>query len=400
MATPAPALADLLAVGDVNAARETANRRLSSNPADAEALLALARLTLMDGDDVAAEQLVQRAEAAAGQSPSSRTVRGAILVDRDDHLGAITLLTGVLAQSPDLVDARVCLGVALASENELEESLPHFQRAVELSPTTGIYHYHLAQNLFRLERPEEAYPHAQRAPELAPFHAPAWQLLGNILSAMGLVHEARQVLAKGLEVLPGHPRLLGALTHVLLRGGDPAGALEVAGAVAANHPDDVEAQTNLALLLLMHRRYDDVIRISRGLSRRGPVSAELKCAEANALECKEPSDIPGAMRAYEEAMRMDNQTWVAPNNLGQLLLQETTLPPQRNLPRVLTLLEEAHRRAPRQPEPLLNLALAHVRIAENGRARTRANEVLALGLPQEHPCQQQATRLLAALPGA
>jgi Flp pilus assembly protein TadD len=72
-------------------------------------------------------------------------------------------------------------------------------------------------------------------------------------------------------------------------------------------------------------------------------------------------------------------------------------PPQKHMPRAITVLEEAVRRKPDQPEPHLNLALAYTRTGDKAKAQAQAQAVLAANLPPDNDVREQAERLLKAL---
>jgi Flp pilus assembly protein TadD len=72
-------------------------------------------------------------------------------------------------------------------------------------------------------------------------------------------------------------------------------------------------------------------------------------------------------------------------------------PANANLPRAVTVLEEAVRRAPDRPEPLLNLALAQARLGQEGKAKELVQKVLAMPLAEDTDLHEEAVRLSQAL---
>jgi cytochrome c-type biogenesis protein CcmH/NrfG len=68
---------------------------------------------------------------------------------------------------------------------------------------------------------------------------------------------------------------------------------------------------------------------------------------------------------------------------------------EENLAKAIEALEEARRRAPDRPEPVLNLALAHARQGNKKQGQELAREVLKL-VPQGD-LHDQAQRLIQAL---
>jgi len=388
------ALKELLAQGQTREARKQAEQRLAKDAGDLEAIVTLAKAHLVEGELGPAEELIRRAE-KKGESTDTLVLRANLAGQKGDPATAKELYRQATTREPPLAEAFFGLGVFLANENRYQESLKAFERAVELAPRGGIYHYHLARNYLEVENAEKAVQHLVESIELNPFYPPAYLVLARILTMAGKFEAARELLGEGLKVLPGDARLMAELTNVSLVGGDVGGAYHAASKLAAAQPDDPAAQCNLALMLLAQARYDEVVGITKRMELRGKATAPLKCVEAMALSALTPPDYPGAIRAYEEAMALDVRDWTAPSNLGMLLLKVPDSP--KNVQRAITVLEEAVRRAPTQLEPMLNLALAYARADDVAKSRELATKLLAFQLPPEHPIREQAERLVKVL---
>lgn len=388
------ALRELLEHGQTREARKQAQARLAQAPEDVEALTTLAKAHLVEGELEQAERLVSRLE-AKGKSPDTVILRANLAGQRGDLAQARALYAEATRAQPPRAEAFYGLGIFTAEAGDFRASLPLFQKAVELAPKAGILHYHLGRNHLELEQAEQAVQHLVQAIELNPLYPPAYLVLARILTMSGNPENARTLLQEGLRLMPNQPRLMSELTNVSLLGGDVGGAYQTAAKLAQEHPDDPAAQTNLALMLLAQARYDEVLGICQRMELRGRTTAALKCVEAMAKDARTPQDTAGAIRAYEEAMGLDPSDWTAPNNLGQLLLK---LPESdRFIPRAITVLEEAVRRAPNQLEPQLNLALAYARANDRQKSRDLATRLLQYQLPKDHPIRDQAERLVKVL---
>jgi tetratricopeptide (TPR) repeat protein len=390
------ALRELFAAGQTRKAREEAEKILRQKPDDAQALVALAKAHLVEGEIPEAQKAVERAEQAGGETLDSLTVRAALATEAYELDRAVELYQRVAKGDPKRAEAEYGLGIVLAEQRRFADSLPHFERAVKLSPKAGVLHYHLAQNLIRLDQHKRAVEHLEKAVTLNPLYPPAYQLLAKILCIVQRPADAKELLMQGLKLMPQDSRLRAELTNVQLVMQDTAGAAATAGQLAEDMPDDVMAQENHVVTLLGGGRLTDAVEKVRELEKRGLRSASLKMSEGMALQGMDPPDVEGAIRAYEAAMSLDAEDWKAPCNLGLLLMQKGQ-PPERAVARAVTVLTEAMRRAPDRPEVLLNLALAYVRQNNRPKALELAQKVVALKLPDGDPAREQAERLVKKL---
>jgi Flp pilus assembly protein TadD len=391
-----PGLRELFAAGQTRKAREEAEKILKKKPDDAPALVALAKAHLVEGEVAEAEKAVQRAEAAGGETLDTLTVRAALATEAYELDRALELYGRVAKGDPKRAEAEYGMGLVLAEQQRFADSLPHFERAVALAPKAGVLHYHLAQNLIRLDQHKRAVEHLEKAVTLNPMYPPAYQLLAKILCIVGRPADAKELLEEGLKLMPRDTRLRGELTNVQLILKDTAGAAATAAKLAEDLPKDVVAQENHVVTLLGEGRLKDAVAKVRALEKQGVRTASLKMSEGMALQGMDPPDVEGAIRAYEQAMSLDVQDWKAACNLGLLLLQQGQ-PQERALARAVTVLTEAMRRGPDRPEVLLNLALAYVRQNNRPKALELARKVVALELPPGNPAREQAERLVKKL---
>jgi len=383
----------LLAAGRTREARAQAQKRLKAKPNDRDALLALVKVELMLGELQSAQQKLERLE-KQGETVDTVVARANLAVQGGDGKKARSLFEKAVGMRPERAEAFFGLGVVLAAGDEYQASLPMFERAVALAPGQGVFHYHLAQNLLALERPEDAARHGTLAVERNPAYPPAYLLLSRMLGVVGRLEDARAVLKEGLRLLPSDPRLMAALTNVNLVGGDVGGAFQAAATLAKDHPADPAAMCNLASLLLAQNRLPEVLEICRGMESMGKATAPLKCLEATVYEAQKPLDQAKVIKTYERAMALDASDWVSANNLGQFLMR---MKDEALVPRAIEVLEQATKRKPDQLEPVLNLALAYARHNDVKKARELASRLLDVKLPATSPLRRQAEKLLAAL---
>lgn len=390
------AISELLSQGRTKDARREAERVLAERPKDPEALVALAKAQLVEAEMAAAEATIAKVE-ATGTRPVDVLVLKAVLAgERDQVDQALSLYQQAAKLDPSRAEAAFGVGVMLAQQRLYAESLPHFQRAVQLQPRGGILHYHLAQNLIRLDQHQKAFEHLEQAIALNPLYPPAYQLTAKILCILGKQAAAKRLLEEGLKLLPGEVSLRGELTNVLAQLGDTAGAEKVARKLVDEYPDNEGVQENHVIALVAAGKGQEALEKIRDLEAQGSRTARLKSAEAIIHQAKQTPDYEAALKCYEEAVALDSEDWRYLCDFGLLLLQKGT-PPERAIPRAITVLEEARRRAPNRQEVLLNLALAYVRANDRAKALDLGKQVLALDLPSSDPAREQAERLVKKL---
>lgn len=386
----------LLEKGETDKAKNAAERVLAQRPQDPSALVVLAKVALMEGQLDKAESLIARAE-ALGITPETLLMRANLAGQRGQLEAAAAAFRQVLAREPKRAEAHFGLGLVLFKQGKEAEALASLKEAVRQNPQHTVFVYRLGQVQLEMGRIDEGIQTLARACTLQHGFLPPYLSLIEALVDQGRTLDARRVLTEALSKFPSHPRLLARLTALSLGMGSMQVSYRAASALAAQRPKDPQAQANLALLLLLRGQHEDALRLCRTMDNLGLATADLKILEATAHEAHEPPAYDAAEAAYEEAMGMDPEGWKAPSNLGQLLMRRPGEPPEQHMPRAITVLEEAVRRKPEQPEPHLNLALAYTRTGNKAQARAQAQKVLDTQPPAAETVREQAERLLKAL---
>jgi len=169
---------------------------------------------------------------------------------------ALELARLSVAAAPDDADGHFTLGLAQA-EQDLEDAIKSFRRALELAPSHALARYNLALALKRADRlsevvvelkrvieieprPEALYTLGvvywqqgqledaaralQRAVALAPQYVEAYYTLGAVLKSARRWTDAAAALRRAIALRPDHAAARYALAQVLARAGDDAGA--------------------------------------------------------------------------------------------------------------------------------------------------------------------------------
>jgi len=390
------ALEQLLEAGQTAKAKAAAEQALAKQPQDRSALVVLSKVLLLEGQLDAAEQYIARVEKAG--APSEALLLRANLVSQRGQLEAAAgYFRQVIQREPKRAEAHFGLGLVLFKDGKAVEGLASLEKAVQLEPQNAVFVYRLGQVRLEAGQTDRGIQAIAQAITLQPRFLAPYLSLTQALVEQNRVVEASRVLQEGLRAIPKHPRLLAMATAVALGMGEANISYKAATLVAAQRPKDPQAQANLALLLLIRGQHQEALQVCRTIERMGLATADLKMIEATVYEAAEPPAYDKAEAAYEEAMGLDANGWKAPNNLGQLLLRMPADPADKHLPRALTVLQEAVRRSPNQPEPRLNLALAYTRLGDKENAQIEALTVLAADLPEDSEVREQAQRLIAAL---
>jgi tetratricopeptide (TPR) repeat protein len=389
-------LEKLLAAGQLPQAHAEAKKVLARQPTNRDALVVLAKIALMDGKLPEAEELAAKAE-AQGATGDTLLVRANVAAQNGQLEPALKLYQQVLAKEPKRAEAHFGRGLMLIKLDKTEQSLEALSNAVKLAPTNAAFHYRLGQVQLEAGKDAEGLASLRQAIAVMPNFVPAYLTLVHTLASRDDLVGAKRVLEQGLKALPRNSRMLATMTVLTMALRDVNASYKAASALAANRPRDPDAQANLAQLMLARGQYEQVLHLCRTMDSLGLASESLKMAEATCYESQEPPAYDKAVAAYEAGMGLAPDGWRAANNLGQLLLRMPAEPETQHLPRAVTVLEEAVRRAPQQPEPLLNLALALARAGQQAKAREQVKKVLALPLPETDEVRQEAARLEQAL---
>lgn len=390
------ALEQFLEEGQTAKAKMAAEQALAKQPQDRSALVVLSKVLLLEGQLDKAEQYITRAE-KAGAITDALLLKANLAAQRGQLEPAAGYYRQLLSREPQNAEAHFGLGLVLFKDGKTIEGLASLEKAARLEPKNAVFVYRLGQVRLEAGQMDKGIQAIAQAITIQPrFLAPYLSLVQALVDQDRVV-EASRVLREGLQAIPNHPRLLAMTTALALGMGEAKVSYVAAKTLAAQRPKDPQAQANLALLLLLRGEHQEALRICRTMEGMGLATADLKMIEATVHEAVEPPAYDKAEAAYEEAMGLDPNGWKAPNNLGTLLLRRPAEPQDKYLPRALTVLQEAVRRSPNQPEPRLNLALAYTRMGDKENAQIEAMTVLAADLPEGNEVREQAQRLISAL---
>ncbi len=125
----------------------------------------------------------------------------------------------LIASGEYLPAAYKILGVALMAQNLRRDTVEALQASLRRQPDPEV-HFNLAAAYISYGQPELAEPQLRAAVELRPTMAVAWKYLGLIHRANGALEQARQALARSIQLEPKDLQAYGDLVRILREAGD------------------------------------------------------------------------------------------------------------------------------------------------------------------------------------
>jgi tetratricopeptide (TPR) repeat protein len=171
-------------------AREAFEKVLARNPRHPSALLGLARAARLDGTGSALEALEQSV-AVNPNLVAARVLRAQLLLEAEDHEGAMREIEQALAVNPSSLEAIGLLGAArfvLGDHAGLDEAAA---RAAAVSSAHAPFYVALAEAAARNRRYHDAARFAERATELDPSLWRGYALLGINQLRLGTIGPAQ-----------------------------------------------------------------------------------------------------------------------------------------------------------------------------------------------------------------
>ena len=129
-----------------------------------------------------------------------------LLILQEDYEGAREQLARALERAEERVERFGILrqlAVVYYQLKDFENARKYYAKALEMTPDDEVALNNLAWMLaFDLEKVQEALPYAKRAVELAPYNAHALDTYGVVLTQLGKLEEALEVLNRSVDINP------------------------------------------------------------------------------------------------------------------------------------------------------------------------------------------------------
>ena len=191
-------------------------------------------------------------------------------------------------------------GIAYVRAGAPRAAVERLSRAVELDPSNADARFALADALGRSGETDRAIAEWREVIRLQPRRGVAWSNLGTLLAERGRTEEARQTLARAVEIEPDNPRLLTGVAEAERALGEPDAAIRHLQEAARVAPAEFHLAATLGALLLQQGRRDEA---EAWLARSRPEDADW--AEGRLAVARDRSargDAPGATAALREAL--------------------------------------------------------------------------------------------------
>ena len=189
-----------------------------------------------------------------------------------------------------LIAASVCLVLSMAALtrrqlNYWQDSSTLFQHAVASTKNNHLAHSNLGIFHLRSGDLDQSIDHFHKALEIAPQFAPAHANLGAALRRKGILDEAVDHLLMALEIRPDIPEAYNNLGIVLAQMGKPEEALQHFSRATQVQPDYIVAYYNAGLLLEGQGRTEEALGLFRQILHLDPSHIEAR-AHLDRLEGK------------------------------------------------------------------------------------------------------------------
>jgi Flp pilus assembly protein TadD len=360
----------LMSMGLLKEAAREFEGALAANPADAAALLGLARLHLSQRRPDEAKPLLEKVLALHPDNPEARgflarlKAEGAQATGTPDE-GALDELRS-LAKNPQAGFTEFYnLGFALLlAPGHEAEAAQAFTQALSVAPKNPHATTYLGVAMWRQGDLPRALKCFKYASTLAPREALPLQLAARVLVQQGLVGQAQAALQKALQRAPQKAELHEEFIKLCLFANSPKAALNSVLELRRLEPKNPNGPYLHGLMLLISGKVEDARRTFREALELAPQSWEARLGLARALLMGEPKDLAQALKLLEEAVTLAPTEPGPVNELAVLYLaRPETTPKAREL---LTRLLAAH---PDEPGANLNMALALVKTDKAAAAR-------------------------------
>jgi protein O-GlcNAc transferase len=210
-----------------------------------------------DPDEVAA--LCRRVLAAEPDHPGAGAILGLLLFKGGQLDEALTVLERAAARA-DSALALTHLGIVRRAARQPEQALAALEKAHAIAPEAAPVLVELGSTLTLLSRFTEAEVFLSRAIAADPTNVEAHQVLAEVLIAQRSYDDAELLLEKANVLAGGEPRILFALSNLLLQRNRFAAAARWLSDILVLTPDSARAHSDLGVALAGLRQYEEAQR--------------------------------------------------------------------------------------------------------------------------------------------
>lgn len=164
----------------------------------------------------------------------------------------------------------------LAGTNKPEQAAELLCRVAQKSPTTVHPLQDLSDIMAELDRRPDAVATCRAALKVTPQDARIYDVLGGVLTQMGLFDEAVETLRQSIALRPNATYSYNMLAMALTERGDMAEALSVLEGVLAENPEHAGTLSNIGCILAGEGRFEDALNAYRRAIVYRPTDAQIR----------------------------------------------------------------------------------------------------------------------------
>ena len=370
--------------GEPGEAKSILEQAEQKAPHSIDVRFARARLLSLEGQ---ADQAMAQVQAINQQDPqygAAWSLRGDLLLPKEEYAAAEDAFTKAIQQRPYDVEDRSKRALVRAS---MGKSLEAAEDAAALQKMAPAYHmgYYLTGVLhFQDGRLEQAKDALERALDLSPQHFHTIFALASIETRLGNANRARQLSEQAAAMQPNYIPARELSAHWLIRDGKGAEAEQLVRPITVVKPEDQRSRDLLAASLLVQGRTEEAAEIFRGTAERKTDDFDTQLRAGAGLLAA--GDAVAGTKMLERAVEMSPENPIANARLVAGLMQ------QQATNEGLRAAEAYLERKPNDPGALNLLAMAQ--LAAGNRDAAVATYERAL---QTDPGNLEASRRLATL---
>ena len=213
------------ALGQMDKARAAIDAALAIKPDHAPTMMMKARVLMADRDVPGAMALVDAVLVKDDKNHEGWKLKGDILTSQQDAEQSLVAYRKAVAAKPDFGAAHAAVIAALMRQDKIDEAgtqLEAMKKALPGNPQTFLSE---AEVLYQKKDFKGARDAVQEVLKVAPNHPKALLIAGSAYYQLNSLGQAEEYLAKAFKLAPGSPIVRRILAVIHLRSGQPAKAL-------------------------------------------------------------------------------------------------------------------------------------------------------------------------------
>ena len=253
----------------------------------------------------------------------ARNNMGLALAEQGKLEEAVGAYNKVLAIKPDFAEAFYNMGNALHEQGKLEEAVEAYNKALAIKPAYTKAHYNMGNALKEQGKLEEAVDAYNKALSLKPAHTEAHYNMGIALQEQGKLEEAVDAYNKALSFKPAYNEAHFNMGIALQEQDKLEEAIGAYNKSLAIKPDYAEAYNNMGKAFKEQGKLEEVMKACNKALAIDPVYADVYYNVGNTLQ--EQGKLEKAVEAYKKTLAIKPDYADAYNNMGNVLKEQGKL---------------------------------------------------------------------------